>query len=91
MTAADAGARPVVVAGGGPMRAVPGRLVLSGGADIVMVRAVMGAERVPDPAQEEGQGQGNGEPAAGVADHPENVATPGGPEPADGTPAPFGG
>jgi hypothetical protein len=70
---------------------VPGRLVPRGGIDTVMVRAAMRAERVPDPAHEEGQGQRNGEPAAGVADHPRNLATSGGSEPADGTQAPFGG
>ncbi|HET9334569.1 MAG TPA: hypothetical protein VFQ21_13425 [Gemmatimonadota bacterium] len=55
MAAADARARRVVV-GCRAVTVVAGRGVLPGGSDTVMVRAVMGAERVPDPAHEEGQG-----------------------------------
>ena len=79
MTAADARARAMPV-GGSPVIGVPGGLVLPGGAGIVVMRAMMGPERIPHPAHEEGQGQGQGERVSGVGKHPGNLITPGGPE-----------
>lgn len=68
VTAADARARPVV-AGRRPMVGMPRRGVGPGRTGTVMVRTVMGPERVPDPAHEKGKGQREGEPASDVTNH----------------------
>ena len=78
MTAADARARAMAV-GSGPVIVVPGGPVLPGGAGTVVMRAMMGPDRILHPAHEEGQGQGRGDRVAGEGKHPGNLVTPGGP------------